>query len=152
MSVNWSQFLDNSNIILITGDSRSGKTYTLLNLINHQPHIDLIYLYEKDQYETKYQFLSNKCENVDLMHSDDSKTFFEYFEYSSDIDNIYENIDKENRNKKRKIIIAFDYMIVDMLSNKKLNAIITESFVRGKKLNIFLVFITQFYFAGSKKL
>ena len=53
-------------------------------------------------------------------------------------------------NKKRKILIVFDDMIADMLSNKKLNPIVTELFIRDRKLNIFLVFITQFYFAVPK--
>ena len=47
--------------MLITGDSGSGKTNTLLNLINYQPDIDKIYLHAKDPYEVKYQFLINKC-------------------------------------------------------------------------------------------
>ena len=63
------------------------------------------------------------------------------------MDDIYKNIEEYNLNKKRKILIAFDVMIADILSNKKLNPIVTELFIRGRKLNIFLVFITQFYFA-----
>ena len=49
--------------------------------------------------------------------------------------------------KKRKILIVFDDIISDMLSNKKLNPIVTELFIRGRKLNIYLAFITQSYFA-----
>ena len=52
--------------------------------------------------------------------------------------------------KKRKILIVFDDMINEMLSNKKLNPIVTELFMRGRKLNISLVFITRFYFAVPK--
>ena len=55
-----------------------------------------------------------------------------------------------NLNKKRKILIAFDYMIADMLSNKRLSPIVTELFIRGRKLNISLAFITQSYFAVPK--
>ena len=55
-------------------------------------------------------------------------------------------------NKKRKILIVFDDMIADMLSNKKLNPIVTELFIRGRKLNISLVFITQSYFAVPKNI
>ena len=62
---------------------------------------------------------------------------------------IYKNIEDYNPNKKRKILIGFDDMIADMLSNKKLNTIVTELFIRGRKLNISLVFITQSYFAVS---
>ena len=58
------------------------------------------------------------------------------------MDDIYKNIEEYNPNKKRKILIVFDDTIADMLSNKKLNPIVTELFVRGRKLNISLVFIT----------
>ena len=54
-------------------------------------------------------------------------------------------------NKKRKILIVFDDLIADMLSNKKLNLIVTELFIGGKKLNIYFVFITQIYFTLPKK-
>ena len=64
--------------ILIAGGSRSGKTNALLNLINNQPDIDKIYLYAKDPYEVKYQYLINKREKVGLDHLDDSKAFMEY--------------------------------------------------------------------------
>ena len=60
------------------------------------------------------------------------------------------NIGKYNPNLKRKIIIVFDDMIADMPSNKKLNPIVTEVFIRERKLNISLVFITQSYFAVQK--
>ena len=58
------------------------------------------------------------------------------------MDDIYENIAEHNPNKKSKVLIAFDDMIADMLSNKKLNAIVTEPFIGGRKLNIYLVFIS----------
>ena len=60
------------------------------------------------------------------------------------------NIDKYNSGKKRKILIVFDDMIADMINNKKLNSIITELFIRGRKLNISLAFITQSCFKVSK--
>ena len=63
---------------------------------------------------------------------------------------IYKNIEEYNPNKKRKILIAFDDMIADMLSNKKLNPIVTELFIRDKKLNMSLIFITQSYFCCAK--
>ena len=59
------------------------------------------------------------------------------------MDDIYKNIEEYNPNKELKILIAFDDMIADMLSNKYLNPIVTELFIRERKLNIFLVFITQ---------
>ena len=68
------------------------------------------------------------------------------------MDDIYKSIEKYNRNKKRKILIVFDDMIADMLSNKKLNPAVTELFIRGRKLNISLVFIIKYYFAVSKNI
>ena len=56
---------------------------------------------------------------------------------------VYKNIDKYNINKEREILIVFDDMIVDIIKNKKLNSIVTELFIRGRKLNISVVFITQ---------
>ena len=64
----------------------------------------------------------------------------------NNMDNIYKNISEYDPNKKRRILIVFDDMIVDMRSNKKLNKRVTELFIRGRKLNISLVFITQSYF------
>ena len=68
------------------------------------------------------------------------------------MDDVYKNIKEYNLNKKRKILIVFDDIIADMLSNKKLNPIVTELFIRGRKLNISLVFITQFYFTLPKNI
>ena len=59
------------------------------------------------------------------------------------MDHIYKNIEQYNPNKKQKILITFYDMIADMLNNKKLNLIVTELFIRGKKLNISLVFIIR---------
>ena len=63
---------------------------------------------------------------------------------------VYKNIDKYNIDKERKILIVFDDMIAVMINNKKLNSIVTEWFITGRKLKIFLVFITQSYFKVSK--
>ena len=63
--------------MLIIGGSRSGKTNSLFNLINHQPDIDKMYLYAKDLNEAKYQFLIKKHEDVGIKHFDDSKAFIE---------------------------------------------------------------------------
>ena len=60
-------------IIILIGDSGSGKTNALLNLINNQPDIDKIYLYAKDPFEAKYQYLINKRENTGLKHLNDLK-------------------------------------------------------------------------------
>ena len=82
------------------------------------------------------------------MHFNDSDG---YIEYSNNMDGIFKNIEEDNPNKKRKILIDFDDMIADMLSNKKRNPIVTELFIRSRKLNISLAFITQYYFYCSKK-
>ena len=68
------------------------------------------------------------------------------------MDDIYKNIEEYNPNKKRKILVVFDDMIADMLSNKKLNPIVNESLIRGIKLNTSLIFITQSYFAVPKNI
>ena len=65
---------------------------------------------------------------------------------------IYKNIEEYNPNKNRKILIVFDNMIADMLSNKKINPIVTELFIRGRNLNISPVFITQSYFVVPKNI
>ena len=72
--------------ILLTRGSGSGKTNTLLNLINKQPDIDKIYLYAKDPYEVRYQFLINKIISTALKHFNDPKGFIEY---SSDMEDVY---------------------------------------------------------------
>ena len=63
---------------------------------------------------------------------------------------VYKNIEDYNPGKKRKLLIIFDDMIADMINNKKFNPIVTELFIRGRKLNISIVFITQSYFKVPK--
>ena len=143
----WPYIPDHPYRILIIGSSGSGKTNALLNLINNQPDIDKIYLYAKDPYEKKYQYLINKREEVGLDHFNDSKTFIEY---SNDMRDVYKNIEDYNLGREHKILIVFDDMIADMINNKKLNPIITELFIRGRKLNISIVFIMQSHFKVPK--
>ena len=133
--------------ILIIGGSGSGKTNALLNLINNQPNIDKIYLYAKDPYETKYQFLINKRGSTGLKHFKDPKAFIEY---SNDMQDVYKNIDEYNIDKESEILIVSDNMIAPMINNKNLNSIVTELFIRRRKLNISLVFMTQTYFKVPK--
>ena len=97
--------------------------YRIFNLIKQQQDVDKIYLYAKDPYEAKYQFLINKRESTGLKHFNDSKAFIEY---SNDMNDIYKNIEEYNPNKKLKILVVFDGMIADMLSNKKLNPVVTD--------------------------
>ena len=104
-------------------------------------------MYAEDLCEAKYQFLINKRESTGLKHFNDPKAFIEY---SNDMQDVYKNIDEYNTDKERKILIVFDDMIADMINNKKLNSIVTELFIRGRKLNISLVFITQSYFKVPK--
>ena len=108
---NWPYIPDHPYRILIIGGSGSGKTNALLNLINNQPDIDKIYLYAKDPYETKQQFLNSKRESTGLKHFNDPKAFIEY---SNDMEDVYKNIDEYNIDKEHKILIVFDDMIADM--------------------------------------
>ena len=89
-SSNWPYIPDHPYRILIIGGSGSGKTIALLNLINAQPDIDKIYLYAKDSYEVKLQYLINKREKVGLNHLNDPKAFMEY---SNDMLYVYKNIE-----------------------------------------------------------
>ena len=70
---NWPYIPDHPYRILIIGGSGSGKTNLLLNLIENQPDIDKIYLYSKDPYKSKYQYLINKIEGVGINHFNDPK-------------------------------------------------------------------------------
>ena len=139
----WPYIPDHLYRILIIGGSGSGKTNALLNLINNQPDIDKIHSYAKDPYEKKYQCLINEREKVGLNHFNDPKA---YMEYSNDMQDVYKNIEDYNPIKKHKVLTIFDDMIADMINNNKLNPIVTELFIRGRKLNISIVFITQPYF------
>ena len=95
----------------------------------NQPDIDKIYLYAKDPYESKYQYLINKREGVGINHFNDLKAFIDY---SDDMNDVYKIIDDYNRDKENKILIVFDDMIADMIHKKKLNSIVTELFIRGR--------------------
>ena len=90
----------------------------------------------------------NKREGVSINHFNDPKAFIEY---SNDMHDVYKNIDEYNPYKENKILIVSDDMITDMIHNKKLNSVVTKLFIRGRKLNISLVFITQLYFKVPKE-
>ena len=130
---NWPYIPDHPYRILIIGGSGSGKTNLLLNLIENQPDIDKIYLYAKDPYESKHQYLINKRVSAGINHFKGPKAFIDY---SNDMHDVYKNIDDYNHDKENKILIVFDDMIADMIHNKKLNSIVTKLFIRGQKLNI----------------
>ena len=144
---NWPYIPDKPCRILIIGGSGYGKTNALLNLIENQPDIDKICLSAKDPYEAKYQYSINKRESVGISHFNDPKAFIEDSNNKRDV---YKNINYYNPDKENKILIVFDDMIADMIHNKKLDSIVTELFIRGRKLNISLVFITQSYFKVPK--
>ena len=101
--------------ILIIGGSGSEKTNTLLNLINEQRDLDKIYLYAKDLGESKYEHLIKNCENAGIKHLNDAKAFIDC---SNTMNDVYENIDFYNPNRKRKVLIVFDDMIADIMTNK----------------------------------
>ena len=92
--------------------------------------------------------LVNKRESTDLKYLNNSKVFIEYSNVMVDI---YKSIEGYNLNEKRKTLIAFNCMIVDMLSEKHRNPKVTELFIRDRKLNISYIFIKQSYFAAPKK-
>ena len=90
----------------------------------------------KDLSEPKQELLIKKREDVGIKHFNDPNAFIEC---SNTMDDIYENNDDYNPNKKRKILIAFDDMIADIMANKNIQAIIKELFIRCRKLKISLV-------------
>ena len=92
----------------MTGGSGSGKTNSLFNPISQQPDIDKFYLYAKEPYKAKYQFLVNKSESTGIKHFNDSKAF-----NGSYLQRHWRIQPKWNQN----ILIVFDDMIVDSLSN-----------------------------------
>ena len=131
---------------LIVGPYGSGKNNALLNLIQKQDNdrlIKKIYLHAKDLSEPKYQFLIKKREDARIKNLDDPSAFIEY---SNTMDDVYKNIDVYNPKRKRKNLIVLDDMIADIMTNKRFQAIIKKLFIRCRKLNISLVFITQSYF------
>ena len=136
--------------MLIIGLSGSGKTNNLLHLIqnlNETSPIDKIYLYVKDLTEPKYKFLINNRKNAGIKHFNNSTAFIEY---SNDMDDVFTNINNYNKKRKQKVLIVFDNMIADIMSSTNFQAIIKELFIRCRKLNISIVFITQSYFRTPK--
>ena len=98
--------------------------------------------------KNKCIFNCKKREKFGLKHYDDPKAFIEY---SNDMGNVSKNTKEYNLGKKRKVLIAFDDMITDVVNNEKLNPIITELLIRSRKLNIFIVFIIQSYVKVPKE-
>ena len=131
---------------MIIGGSESGKTNALVNLINEQNDIDKIFLYTKDLSEPKYEYLIKNRENSGTKHFNDPNAFIEC---SNTMDGVYDNINDYDLSRK-KILIVFDDIIADIMTNKKIQSLIKGLFISCRKLNISLAFITQFYFAVTK--
>ena len=112
----WPYIPDHPYRILIIGGSGSGKTNTLLNLINEQNDIDKIYLYARDLGEPKNEYLIKKRKNAGIKHLNNPNAFIEC---SNTMDDVYENINNYNLIRKRKKIIVFDDMIADIMGNTK---------------------------------
>ena len=104
-------------------------------------------MYVKDLSEPKYEFLIKKHKDVGTNHFNDPNAFIEC---SNTMDDVYQNIDDYNPGRKRKILIVFDDIIADIMSNKTFQAIIKELFIRCRKLNSSHVFINQSYFLVPK--
>ena len=133
--------------MLVIGPSGSGKTNTLLHLINNFHPIDKIYLYAKGTDEKKYQYLINKREQAGIKTLNDPHAFIEY---SNDMNDVLEDINNYIKNRDKKVLIIFDDMIADIMRSEKFKAIVKELFIRCRKLNISIVFITQSYFRTPK--
>ena len=96
-------------------------------------------MYVQDLNKPEYQFLIKICEDVGIKHLNDPKAFIEYSTYLNDA---YNNIDDYNQKRKRKKLIVFDDMIESIMTDKISQAIIKELFIRRRKLDMPLVFIT----------
>ena len=143
-------FLENDDWpfrMLIIGPSESGKTNTLLHLIDKFHPIDKIYLYANDTNEDKYQYLINKREQAGTKNLNDSHPFIEY---SCDMNDVLEDINNYNKKRDKKVLIIFDDMIDDIMRSEKFKAIVKELFIRCRKVNISIVFITKSYFRTPK--
>ena len=145
----WPYIPDHPYRILIIGGSGSGKTNTLLNLIKEQDYhdvIDKIYLYAKDLSEPKYEYLIKKREDTGIKNVINPNAFIVC---SNTMFEVYEDIDNYNLKRNKKVVIVFNDMIADTMTNK-FQAIIKELFIRCRKLKISLVFITQSCFSVPK--
>ena len=128
---------------LIIGPSGSDKTSYLLNSIQKDPNIiDKIYLYVKDLEEPKHKLLIDKREQAGINFNNDSNAFIEY---SNSMDDILSDIEDYNKNRKGKILMIFDDMISLVMSDRRAQQILKDLFIRCRKLNISLCFLTQSY-------
>ena len=126
--------------ILIIEGFKSGKIKALINFINEQSDTDKIYLYTKDLSE--HEILIKQHKNAGIKQYNDPNAFIEC---SNTMGDVYENIDNYNPSRKRKILIGFDDMIPDIMTNKKFHAKIEKLSEISKKPNISLVFIAVLF-------
>ena len=112
---NWPYIPDYPCRILIIGGSGSERENALINLINEQNDIDKIYLHAKDLSEPKYEYLIKKREDVRIKHVNNSNAFIEC---SGTMNDVYQNINDYNLNRRRKTLIIFDDMIADIMTSK----------------------------------
>ena len=104
-------------------------------------------MYARDLSEPKYKYLIKKRENVGIKHLNNPNVFIEC---SNTMDDVYDDINDYNSSRSRKILIAFDDMIGDIMINRRLQAIIKELFIRCKKLNIYLFLSLNLIFLFQK--
>ena len=126
----WPYIPDHPYRILIIGGSGSGKTNTLLNLIKEQDYhdvIDKIYLYARDLSEPKYQFLIKKREDAGIKHVNNPNAFIVC---SNTLDDVYKILIITIQKEIKKVLIFFDDMVADIMTNKQFQAIIKELFIR----------------------
>ena len=105
------------------------------------------YIYTLKTEEKKYQYLINKREQAEIKNLNDPHAFIEY---SNDMNDVLDDINNYNKNRDKKVLIIFDDMIVDIRKSEKFKALVKELFIRCRKLNISIVFITQSYFRTPK--
>ena len=130
---NWPYIPDHPCRILKIVGSGSGKINALLDLIKQQDDVDKMYLYVKDLREAKHDFLIRMRKDAGIKHLNDSKAFNEC---SNTIDDVYDNINDYNPTTRRKILIVFDDIITDIMTNKNFQPAVKELFIRCRKLNI----------------
>ena len=104
-------------------------------------------MYAKDLREPKYEYLIIKRIDAGIKNVNNPNAFILC---SNTMDDVYEDIDNSNPKRNKKVLIVFDDMIADIMTNNKFQAIINELFIRCRKLNISLVFITQYYYSVPK--
>ena len=135
--------------MLIIEPSGSGKTTTLLHLINNLHPIDKRYilLYAKNIHEPKFEYLINIREQAGIKNLNDPQVFIEY---SDDMNDVLDDTNNYNKNRDKKVLIVFDDMIADIEYNKNFKRIMKQLFYRARKINVSIVFITQSYFRALK--